>query len=138
MDDNPNEEDLSNLADIYGQAGQPDDGLPLLNKALSFTEDTGRHAALAELYRLKGELLHMRGADEEESEHCFLQALVVAQQQEAKSLELRTAISLSRLWQQQGKRRQAHDLLAGIYGWFTEGFDTPDLKEAAALLQALS
>ena len=73
-----------------------------------------------------------------EAEACFRQALAVARRQQAKSLELRAAMSLSRLWQQQGKRAEAHDLLAPIYGWFTEGFDTADLQEARALLAELS
>jgi predicted ATPase len=73
-----------------------------------------------------------------EAESCFQQALDVARQQQAKSLELRAATSLARLWQQQGKRAEAHDLLAPIYGWFTEGWDTADLQEAKALLEALA
>jgi predicted ATPase len=71
-------------------------------------------------------------------EACFHQALEVARRQQAKSLELRAAMGLSRLWQQQGKRKQAHELLAPVYGWFTEGFDTADLREATALLEQLS
>jgi predicted ATPase len=92
-----------------------------------------------ELYRLKGELLRARSADHHvEAESCFRQALAVARCQEAKSLELRAATSLARLWQQQGKCTEAHELLAPIYGWFTEGFDTADLQEAKALLDALA
>jgi predicted ATPase len=128
----------SSLAEIYGLARQPERGLGVLDKALNEIEAMGERDSLAELYRVKGELLRMRGANEQEVEHCLLRALAVAQQQEAKSLELRTCISLSRLWQLQGKRQQAHDLLAGIYAWFTEGFHTHDLKEAAALLESLS
>src|SRR5262245_42443031 len=78
-----------------------------------------------------------RGTPQAEAEACFQQALDVARRQQAKSLELRAAISLARLWQQQGKRAAAYDLLAPIYGWFTEGFDTADLQEASALLDAL-
>jgi predicted ATPase len=93
----------------------------------------------AELYRLKGELLLRQPApDEQQSETCFCQALDIARRQQAKSLELRAATSLSRLWQRQGKRDEASELLAEIYGWFTEGFDTADLQEAEALLEALS
>jgi predicted ATPase len=82
-------------------------------------------------------LLRQPGTSQEEAEVCFQRALDVARRQEAKSLELRAAMSLSRLWQQQGRRVEARDLLAPIYGWFTEGFDTADLQEAKALLEAL-
>ena len=92
-----------------------------------------------ELYRLQGALLLTRsGEPHAEAEACLQQALAVAHRQEAKSLELRAATSLSRLWQRQGKRAEAYALLAPIYGWFTEGFDTPDLQEAKALLEALA
>jgi predicted ATPase len=91
-----------------------------------------------ELYRVKGELLLRQPVpDPPEAERCFRQALDSARRQEARSQELRAATSLSRLWQRQGKRAEAHDLLAPIYGWFTEGFDTPVLQEAQALLQAM-
>jgi predicted ATPase len=91
----------------------------------------------AELYRLKGELLLRQGSPTEEVEACLRQALAVSQHQQAKSLELRAAMSLARLWQQQGKQAEAQTLLAPIYGWFTEGFDTADLQEAKALLEEL-
>ena len=94
------------------------------------------------MYRLKGELLvHAEGGGQHAAvtaEACFQQALAVARRQQAKAFELRTALSLSRLWQQQGKQAAAHELLASIYGWFTEGFDTADLQEAKALLEALT
>jgi predicted ATPase len=83
-------------------------------------------------------LLQSAVAQSGEAEACFQQALDVARRQEAKSLELRAAVSLSRLWQQQGKRTEAYNLLAPIYGWFTEGFDTADLQEAKALLEVLA
>ena len=93
----------------------------------------------AELSRLKGALLLQQAVpDAAQAEACFQQALDVARQQQAKSWELRAATSLARLWQQQGKRQEAHDLLAPIYDWFTEGFDTLDLIDAKALLDALS
>ena len=93
---------------------------------------------LAEAYRLQGTLLvRQAGQHAAQAETCFQQALAVARRQEAKSLELRAAMSLSRLWQQQGKRAEAHALLAPVYGWFTEGFDTADLQEAKALLEEL-
>jgi len=96
----------------------------------------------AELYRLKGTLTLQSQASSpksqvEEAEECFLKAIEIAQQQQAKSLELRAVMSLSRLWHQRGKKREAHELLVEIYGWFTEGFDTADLKEARALLEEL-
>jgi predicted ATPase len=90
------------------------------------------------LQRLKGELLLRPAAsDVQQAEICLHQALAIARRQQAKSLELRAAMSLSRLWQQQDKRAEAQQLLAEIYGWFTEGLDTPDLQEAKALLEAL-
>jgi predicted ATPase len=92
----------------------------------------------AELYRLKGELLSPSSMENwAEAETCFRQAIDVARRQQAKSLELRAAMSLSRLWQQQGKRAEARQLLAPIYNWFTEGFETADLQEAKALLAEL-
>ena len=92
----------------------------------------------AEVHRLRGGLLlRQTGTSQAEAEACFQQALDVARRQEAKSLELRAAMSLSRLWQQQGKQAEARALLAPVYGWFTEGFDTADLQEAKALLEAL-
>jgi predicted ATPase len=94
---------------------------------------------LAEAYRLQGVLLQQQAVPEPaRAEACFQQALAIAHRQQAKSWELRAALSLSRLWQQQGKRADAYALLAPIYGWFTEGFDTADLQEAKALLEALA
>jgi len=90
------------------------------------------------LHRLKGELLLLPGGSESEAEECFNQALEVARRQSTRSLELRTAMSLARLWQKQGKPTEARELLAEIYGWFTEGFDTPDLIDAKSLLEELS
>ena len=110
----------------------------MLAEALAVANDTGECRWDAELHRLKGELLLVRPAEHHvEAEICFRQARDIARQQQAKSLELRAAMSLSHLWQQQGKRQEAHDLLAPIYGWFTEGFDTADLCEAKALLDQL-
>jgi predicted ATPase len=129
---------LALLAEVYGQAGQPEQGLRLLDEALDNVATTGQRHYEAEMHRLKGELLRMEGADAQNVESQFLQALTIARQQEAKSLELRAAMSLARLWRQQDKRRAAYDLLAEVYGWFTEGFDTPDLQDAQALLAALA
>ena len=93
----------------------------------------------AELYRLQGALLlHQTVPDAQHAEACFCQALATARRQQAKSLELRAAMSLARLWQRQGKRAEARQMLAEVYGWFTEGFDTADLQEAKALLDALT
>ena len=106
-------------------------------EVLAEVHNTGLCYCEAELYRLKGKLLQAAGSGDE-AEACFRQALDVARRQQAKSLELRAAMSLSRLWQHQGKPDAAHHLLTEIYGWFTEGFDTADLCEAKALLEELS
>jgi predicted ATPase len=127
------------LAEIAGQAGQPERGLTLLTEATDVMDTTGERFWDAERQRVQGVLLLQQLVpDAHLAEPCFQQALAVARHQQAKALELRAAMSLSRLWQQQGKRAEAYDLLAPIYGWFTEGFDTPDLQEARALLHALS
>jgi predicted ATPase len=126
------------LAEACGQTGHAVEGLTLLAEALAQVHNTGESWTEAELYRLKGELLLQRSSDNHtEAATCFHQALDVARRQQAKSLELRAAMSLSRLWQQQGKQDEAYELLAPVYGWFTEGFDTADLQEANALLEAL-
>ncbi len=131
---------LGRLAEAQGIAGQPAEGLEGLAEALATAERTGERRSEAELYRLKGELLLQRATpgDGVEAEACFHQALAIARRQGAKSWELRAAMSLSRLWQQQGNRDAARQLLTEIYGWFTEGFDTADLQEAKALLEALA
>jgi predicted ATPase len=127
------------LAEAYGESGQAEEGLRLLAEALATTHQQGSHLWEPELYRVKGELLlRQLVPDAQEAESCFRQALTVARRQEAKSLELRAAMSLSRLWQQQGRRDEARELLAPIYGWFTEGFDTADLRDAKALLEELA
>ena len=110
----------------------------MLEEAQTVVETNGEHFHDAELHRLKGELLLQLSSDNtHEVGTCFHQALAVARQQQAKSLELRAATSLARLWQQQDKRQDAYGLIAPVYGWFTEGFDTADLQEAKALLVAL-
>jgi predicted ATPase/DNA-binding winged helix-turn-helix (wHTH) protein len=130
---------LSLLAEAYGQAGAPEAGLQFVVKALTLVAETEERWWEAELYRLKGALLlQLPIPDVSQAEACFRQALDVAGGQQAKALELRAALSLARLWQQQGKSEAARDLLAPIYGWFTEGFDTPDLQEAKALLAELA
>jgi predicted ATPase len=126
------------LAEAMGHTGQVDEGLRLLAEALTGFEASGRADLLAEAYCLQGALLlHQAIPDAVQAETCFQQAPAVARRQQAKAWELRAATSLSRLWQQQGKRAAAYDLLAPVYGWFTEGFDIADLQEAGALLEAL-
>jgi class 3 adenylate cyclase/predicted ATPase len=130
---------LALLAEAHSVSEQPEAGLTALGEALTLVETTGARFYEAEVYRLKGRLLLQLSADNQtDAETCFQNALEVARNQHAKSWELRAATSLARLWQQQGKRQEAHDLLAPIYGWFTEGFDTADLQEAKALLDALA
>jgi predicted ATPase len=125
------------LAEAYGKAGQAEEGLSVLAEALVEVHKNEWRFCEAELHRLRGELL-LLSADNEAAEACFHQALDIACRQQAKSLELRAAMSLVRLWQRQGKRTEARELLAPIYGWFTEGFDTIDLQEAKALLDTLA
>jgi predicted ATPase len=129
---------LALLADAHRIMGQPEAGLTVLAEALTLVDSSGVRFYEAELHRLKGELLLQQSSDKQaEAENCFHHALEIARNQQAKSFELRTATSLARLWQQQGKRQEAHDLLAPVYNWFTEGFDTADLQDAQVLLDAL-
>jgi predicted ATPase len=129
---------LALLAEAQGILGEPEAGLTALAEALTLADTTGERWYEPELYRLKGALLLQQSSDNQvEAEACFHKALDIAHNQQGKSFELRTATSLARLWQQQGKRQEAHDLLAPVYHWFTEGFDTADLKDAKALLDAL-
>ena len=139
---------LALLAEASAQVGQTAVGLEAVTEALATVAESAVRWWEAELHRLKGELLLQSAVKNQEStiftpdatevEASFQQALALARRQEAKSLELRAAMSLSRLWQQQGKRVEAYALLAPIYGWFTEGFDTADLREAQALLEVLA
>jgi class 3 adenylate cyclase/predicted ATPase len=146
---------LALLAEAYRKGGQAEEGLSVLAEALVAVEKTGERFYEAEVYRLKGELsLQSRSPKsevtntqhltpstqaevEQEAEECFLKAIDIARHQQAKSWELRAATSLARLWQQQGKKAEAHRLLSEVYNWFTEGFDTADLKDAKALLDEL-
>ena len=143
------------LAEAYGKVGQAKEGLTVLAEALAVVDENGDRYYEAELYRLKGDLSlqsEVRGPKSEvsdprsltpdpqaeaEAEACFQRAIEIARRQQAKSLELRAVMSLSRLWQQQGKKEEARQMLAEIYGWFTEGFDTKDLQEAKGLLEEL-
>jgi predicted ATPase len=131
------------LAEAYGKQAQPEEGLAVLAEALEHADRTGEHCYAAELYRLKGQLRLQSDSQSLESrtreaEGFFLKAIEITRKQQAKSLELRAATSLARLWQQQGKKAEAHNLLSEIYNWFTKGFDTKDLQEAKALLEELS
>jgi predicted ATPase len=126
------------LVDVCDHLGHPEDGLQALAEAHTLVEQQEERWWEAEICRLQGVLLlRQPGTPQDEAETWLQRALAVARRQEAKSLELRAAMSLSRLWQQQGKRAEAYALLAPIYGWFTEGFDTADLQEAKALLDEL-
>jgi class 3 adenylate cyclase/predicted ATPase len=127
------------LADVCDHLGHTADGLQALVEAYTLVEQHEERYWEAEVCRLRGVLLlRQPGTPQAEAETWLQRALDVARRQEAKSLELRAATSLSRLWQQQGKRAEAHALLAPVYGWFTEGFDTADLQEAQVLLEALA
>jgi class 3 adenylate cyclase/predicted ATPase len=146
---------LSLLAEAYGNMGQIEEGLAVLAKALAMVNKTGERVWEAELYRLKAELTlqqqskvqslkskvpspqHLTPSPHAEAEECFLKAIEIARKQQAKSLELQAVVSLSRLWQQQGKKDEARLMLAEVYNWFTEGFDTKDLQEAKTLLEEL-
>jgi predicted ATPase len=144
---------LAILAEVYGKQAQAAAGLAMLAEACAAVERTAERWWEAELYRLKGELLRQSAGQAPppaawrpapapetpggEAETCWQRALVIARRQQARILELRAAMSLGRLWQSQGRRADAYQLLSPVYGWFTEGFDTPDLREAQALLLAL-
>ena len=128
---------LSLLAETLHRAGRTDEALDALAEALEFVEETEERWWEAELHRLKGELLLLLATpNASEAEACYRLAIAVAQRQGAKMLELRAAASLARLWRDQGKSTEAYDLLAPVYGWFTEGFSTSDLHEARQFLGA--
>ena len=130
---------LALLAEAWGHRKQAEEGLGVLSEAFADMEKTGERCWEAELHRLRGQLLLQQSSDNAtEAEPCFHQAITIAQNQSAKSWELRAATSLARLWQSQGKRDEARQLLGDVYGWFTEGFDTADLIDAKALLDELS
>jgi TOMM system kinase/cyclase fusion protein len=136
---------LALLAEAYEKMGQMEEGLNVVAEALDVVDKTGEHQYEAELYRLKGELTLkqssiqcLASSAQKEAEECFWKAIEVARQQSAKSWELRAVMSLSRLWQRQGKKSEARQMLAEIYGWFTEGFDTKDLQDAKRLIEELS
>jgi predicted ATPase len=126
------------IEEAYALTGRVDAGLKQIDDMLDQIGRPGweERSHLAEVLRLKGWMLSLKG-DRERAEKNYIASLDWAREQQAKSWELRTSTSLARLWQSQGKRKEAHDLLAPVYGWFTEGFDTKDLKEAKALLDDL-
>jgi DNA-binding SARP family transcriptional activator/predicted ATPase len=129
---------LGLLAEACGRAGEAEEGAQLLIQALDMVDRSGERFYEAELHRLQGQLLTQSGtANNDEVEECYRRAIEVARGQDSKWLELRAATSLSRLWQRQGKHKEARALQGGTLGWFAEGFDTPDLREARALLEEL-
>ena len=127
---------LGFLADAHLQAGQPDDALSTLDRATDTAAATGECHYQADLYRLRGAVLAEIGEDAEAASW-LRRAVDRAQAQQARSLELRAATRLARLWADQGRRVEARELLAPVYGWFTEGLDTPDLRDARELLDEL-
>ena len=126
---------LPMLAGAECKAGAFSEGLAAVEKALALVDATECRMDEPEMHRLKGELLLMQGEAELEAENCFHHAIEVARRQQAKSWELRATTSLCRLWYKQGEAREARQVLDPIYGWFTEGSDTPDLQEAKTLLE---
>jgi predicted ATPase len=128
---------LSRLAEAYAASGKPSDAWNSIDEATTAIESTKDRCYEAEVYRVAGEI-SLSGSDTVKSQAYFERALSAARQQQAKSWELRAAMSMARLWRDQGKRDEAHELLAPVYGWFTEGFDTLDLKEAKVLLDELA
>lgn len=131
---------LTLLAEAYAQTDQPEEGLPALDEALLVVAQTGDRHYEAEIYRLRGKLWVQRSDDPDAShaERAFQKSLDVSRRQHAKSLELRAAMDMSRLWKGQGKAEEASELLAPVYNWFAEGFDTADLQEASSLLEELT
>jgi adenylate cyclase len=130
---------LALLADVCARAGRLEAGQSAIAEALAFADESGERWWEADLYRLKGDLLLAQSTEHHaEAEACLSRALGIARSQSVKAFELRAATSIARLWRDQGRRAKAHDLLAPVYGWFTEGFDTADLKTAKALLDALA
>jgi predicted ATPase len=130
---------FSRLARAYAELGKFDDAWRCIGEAKTAVETTKEKWWEAEVHRIAGEITLLSGEpDKPNAEGYFERALAVARQQQAKSWELRTAMNLARLWRDHGKVQQARELLAPVYGWFTEGFDTLDLKEAKALLEELT
>ena len=130
---------LSNLARAYVDLGELDDAWRCIDEAMTAMQKSKERWCEAEVNRIAGEIaLESSKPNTAKAQEYFERALTVARQQQAKSWELRAAMSMARLWRDQGKRDAARDLLAPVYGWFSEGFDTLDLKEAKALLDTLA
>jgi tetratricopeptide (TPR) repeat protein/predicted Ser/Thr protein kinase len=128
----------AHLSEAYAIAGNLEEAMSVLHEAQDYLAKSGEHYYEAEILRLEAESLLVRGQPEAKAEETFQSAIEIARRQQAKSLGLRATMSLARLWQKQGKTKEARQQLAEIYDWFTEGFDTPDLKDAKALLDELS
>ena len=124
------------LATAYQRTGRVEDGLTLIGTLLEMVERTGVRYMEAELYRVRAELL-VSSSNFHKAEEALQQGLTVAREQQARWWESRASVSLARLWRDQGKRVEARDLLAPVYGWFTEGFDTADLRASKAMLEEL-
>jgi predicted ATPase len=130
---------LALIAEADGRIGQAERGLEVLGEAMAIVDRNDERFYEAELHRLRGELLLMSTtADSSEAERCFRTALKIAGRQKAKSLELRAAMSMAHLWAKEGRRSEGLELLEPVHGWFTEGLDTLDLREAKALLDQIS
>ena len=130
---------LSLLAEACGETGRLDEGLSALTEALAIADEHENRHYEAEMHRLKGELLLKQDdSNAAAAQNCFERAVEIARKQSAKSLELRATMSLARLLRDTGRRDEARMMLVEIYNWFTEGFDTPDLKDAKSLLEELS
>jgi predicted ATPase len=128
---------LSILGEAYTRAGRFADAMKALDEGLALVEETEERCQEAELHRLKGELL-AAAPDQAGAEDCFRQAIDTARRQQSRTWELRATVSLARLWQREGRRDEAHSALAAVYGTYTEGFTTPDLVDAAAVLKAIT
>jgi predicted ATPase len=128
---------LALLAEAHGRHGQPAAGLSVLDEALAALQNVDEFWWVADIHRLRGHLLRSLDADHVAAEGCYKKAIDLAQRQSAKWIELRAATHLARLWHTQGKFQEARTLLGPVYGWFTEGFDTANLKDAKALLDGL-
>jgi predicted ATPase len=126
------------LAAAYAQVGQIQPGLRVIAEAKDLLARNEEHTWEGELNRIEGELLQAADSSNPDVQACFVRAVAITREQAAKSLELRAATSLARLWRDQGRRAEAHNLLAPVYGWFTEGFETRDLKDAKGLLDELA
>src|SRR5262249_31130893 len=129
---------LSILGDTYTQAGRFPDARKALDEGLALAEQNDDRFQEAELHRLKGELHLAEADDQDAAEACFCTATETARRQQSKAWELRATMSLARLWQRRGRRNEARAALAAVYGAFTEGFTTPDLVDAKALLDSLA